>query len=1141
MDFRFLDGVKTAAELKKEKEDMKNIKADMISASDTEEKKAIYKYFDGEAIIDSLSMSADTAKKAKELIKNNQVRLTEVNDGIISYGNAYGYYTQDPNVCGIAVAKVESSENCKVDIEFGKDRLKRAYCNCSKCSDKNIVRGYLNDTRNCEHVVATVFLLNAYLDSHELGDETNYFGEAFLSHFDEETDINEEPVHIVPKLIMSYKSEYDTSLYIQFKIGRKKLVQIKSYRNFVDALRDNEIYPLGKNDSVKLGYGAFDDKSIKYVKFIEQLVDTEASISYKLLDYVKTGLNVSKIPVDGANIDDIFNLLVGEKVELTTEYLSKKTVTDIELRDFNEKITIGINPIYDRDLFAGINLEVDFPLSFISNNYVYCIKDNYLNRCDENLLKIFKAMNESGYGYREIKIGRKNIGRFYSNVLPSIKDYANIVDNAPEAISFVPEKPEITYYLDMEDSIVTGRAEAAYTGGRVDILSGKILERNDNELLRNQKQEEKAIEALKVYLPCEDKQNFLSAETEEELYELKVSGIDKLNKYGKVLGSEAFNNIRVHKKPAAGVGVSVNSNLLQLEFLSNDISAEELANIVTSYRKKKKYYRLKSGAFMNMDSEYMKNFNEMLNVLEISPKDLRTGALTVPLYRSLYIDEMMEAHNELVERRDESFIKLIEKFDNIKSMNFVPPVEVSNVLRKYQKEGFKWLRSVEELGFGGILADDMGLGKTLQIISLLIDAKKNGRLKKALIVCPASLVYNWSEEISKFDTKGELRVCVLAAAKEERQKSIEEHEAFDIYISSYDTLRRDISLYHDMRFSHQIIDEAQFIKNQNTGVAKAVKTVKADIKYALTGTPIENRLSELWSIFDYIMPGFLYSYNSFKSKYENTIVKDGNDESAKLLSKMISPFVLRRLKSEVATDLPDKIEEVRVSRFDKKQQLAYDTELTKLKNVLNGNEEYNSSKMIILSEITKLRQICCDPGLIFEDYTGDSAKLETCIDLVKSGIEAGHKILLFSQFTSMLDIIKKRFEEENISSYVITGSTSKEKRIKLVNDFNNDDTNVFLISLKAGGTGLNLVGADIVIHYDPWWNFAAQNQATDRAHRIGQKNKVTVYRLIAKGTIEEKIVKLQESKKDLADRVLNFEEGISLANISKEELLELLG
>ena len=1141
MDFHFLEGLKTAADLKKEKENMKNIKADIMSASDTEDKKAIYKYFDGEAIIDSLSMSAEVAKKAKELIKNGQVRLSDVRDDIISFEKTDGFYEQNPDVYGKVIAKVESSDNCEVDIEFSKDRLKKAYCSCFRCFDKNRMSSYLNDKKNCEHVVATVFLLNAYLESHELGDETNYFGESLLSYFDADTEYDKEPVRIVPKLILIDKAEYTDGLYIQFKIGRKKLLQIKNYKNFVEALRENQIYPLGKNDSVKLSYEAFENESIKYVKFIEEIVDREAAISYRLLDYAKTGLNVSKISVDSSNIDDIFNLLVGEKVELIKEHILTKSTEEIELRGFNEKIDVEINPIYDRGQFAGISLKVDFPVFFESNSFIYCIKDNYLNRCDENVLKIFKALKISEHGYQNIKIGRRNIGRFYSNVLPSIKDYANIVDNAPEAISFVPDNAQITYYLDMEDNAVVGRAEASYSGGRVDILSGKVLERNDNELLRNQKQEEKAIEVLRRFLPYDNNTNLLSTSTDDELYELKVFGIDALNKYGKVLGSEAFNNIRIYKKPSTGMGVSVKSNLLQLEFLSQDMSAEELANIVTSYRKKKKYYRLKTGAFIDMDSEYMESFNEMLNVLEISPKDLRTGALTVPLYRSLYIDEMMETHEELVERRDESFRNLIEKFDNIKSMDFAPPKEVENTLRSYQREGFKWLRSVEELGFGGILADDMGLGKTLQIIALLIDAKKNGRLKKALIVCPASLVYNWSEEISKFDTEGKLSVSVLAATREERQKSLEEHDGVDIYISSYDTLRRDISLYHDMKFSHQIIDEAQFIKNQNTGVAKAVKTVKANVKYALTGTPIENRLSELWSIFDYIMPGFLYSYNLFRTKYENTIVKDGNEESAKLLSKMISPFVLRRLKSEVAMDLPDKIEEIRVSRFDKEQQLAYDTELTKLKKVLYGDREYNSTKMIILAEITKLRQICCDPGLIFDNYTGESAKLETCIDLVKSGIEAGHKILLFSQFTSMFDIISKRFEKENISSYVITGSTSKEKRIKLVNDFNNDDTNVFLISLKAGGTGLNLVGADIVIHYDPWWNFAAQNQATDRAHRIGQKNKVTVYRLIAKGTIEEKIVKLQETKKDLADKVLNFEEGVSLANISKEELLELLG
>ena len=1141
MDFNFPEGVMRAGDMKKENENIKKIKADIISASDTEEKKAIYKYFNGEAIIDSLSMSTDTAKKAKELIKSGQIRLDSVTDDIRTYNRNYFYYEPDVDVYGRAVAKVDSKDDCVVNIEFSKNELSLASCSCMRCFDKNRMSSYLNDKKNCEHVVAAVFLLNAYLDTHELGDETNYFGDKFISCFDEGDNYDKDPVRIIPKLILSSAGEYNYSLFIQFKIGRKKLVQIKNYRNFVEALKSNEVYPLGKNDSVKLNYSAFDAESVRYIRFIEDLVETESAISYRLLDYVKSGLNTSKIAVDSSNIDDIFDLLVGKRVELTKESYYKKITSEVEFRDYNMKINIKIDPIYDKNQFAGVSLDVETPLCLDSNKYVYFIADDYFNRCDESILKIFKALKHSDLGNYEIRIGRKNIGKFYSDVLPAIKDNVNIIDNAPEAIEFIPENADITYYLDMEDNNAIGRVEAAYTGGRVDVIFGKILDRNENELIRNKEQEEKAIDILKKYLSHESENKLPSTATEDELYDLKVLGIDALNKYGKVLGSDAFNDVRIYRKPSASIGVSVKSNLLQLDVLSEDMSAEELADIVTSYRKKKKYYRLKSGAFVNIDSEYMNSFNELLDVLEISSKDLRKGALTVPLYRSLYIDEMMVAHEELIEKRDQSFVKLIEKFDNIKSMTIEPPKTVENILRGYQKEGFKWLRSVEELGFGGILADDMGLGKTLQIIALLIDAKKGNRLAKALIVCPASLVYNWSEEISKFDTEGILRVSVLVGSKEDRQNVLEDNENSDIYISSYDTLRRDISLYHDMRFSHQIIAEAQFIKNQNTGVAKAVKTVKANVKFALTGTPIENRLSELWSIFDYIMSGFLYSYNSFRTKYENAIVKEGNEISAKLLSKMISPFVLRRLKSEVAMDLPEKIEEIRISKFEKEQQLAYDKELANLKKVLEGDSDYNSSKMIILSEITRLRQICCDPSLIFDNYNGESAKLETCIDLVKSGIEAGHKILLFSQFTSMFDIIEKRFKEEKISSYTITGSTSKEDRIRLVNEFNEDNTDVFLISLKAGGTGLNLVGADIVIHYDPWWNFAAQNQATDRAHRIGQKNNVTVYRLIAKGTIEERIVKLQESKKDLADKVLNFEAGVSLANISKEELLELLG
>lgn len=1141
MRFNPFEGLKKAVDLKNESETVKKIKADMISASKNKDKKAIYKYFNGEAIIDSLSMTTDTAKKAKELIKNGLVKLESVEENNRAFDINYSYlFQQDTGVRGVARAQVES-DKCDVSIEFERDKLTYAGCTCSRCVNKNRISVYFgNESKNCEHVVATVFLLNAYLDSHELGDETNYFGDSFLSYYDNEEG-EDGSIKLVPRLILS---DYvnGNGLFIQFRIGRKKLLMIKNYVNFVDAIKGGEVYPLGKNDSVRLSYSVFDEESLKYVKLIETMIERELAVSYKLLDYTKTKLNVSRIKMDASNTDEIFDLLVGKKFEYIKEEAGRKNVTsEIEFREHNEKINIKITPIYNNEHFGGINLKLDFPRFIKTNNYVYCIDDEYLSRCDTKTLDLIKALRISDFGYQNVKIGRKNIGRFYSKVLPIIKDSAIIKDEAPEAIEYVPEEANITFYLDMEDGNAMGKVEASYSGGRVDILSGKILETTEEELLRDAKQENKAVEVLKRFMPDDSINGCLLTKTEDELYELKVSGIDVLNKYGRVLGSDGFNDVRVYKRPSASIGVSVKSNLLQLELLSEDMSPEELADIVSSYRKKKKYYRLKNGAFINMDSEYMDSFDEMLNVLDISAKDLRAGALSVPLYRSIYIDEMMKEHNELVEKRDSSFAKLINKFDGIKSIDFTPPAEVKDILRGYQKEGFKWLRSVEELGFGGILADDMGLGKTLQIISLLIDAKQNGRLSKALIVCPASLVYNWSEEISKFDKDNLLEVSVLAAGKEERQKYLEESEDVDVYISSYDTLRRDISLYHDMKFSHQIIDEAQFIKNQNTGVAKAVKAVKADVKFALTGTPIENRLSELWSIFDYIMPGFLYSYNAFRTRYENDIVKTGDENSAKILSKMIAPFVLRRLKSEVALDLPDKIEEIRVSRFDKKQQLAYDGELSNLKKILLGDKDYNSTKMIVLSEITKLRQICCDPSLIFENYVGESAKLETCIDLVKSGIEAGHKILLFSQFTSMLDIIGKRFEEEKITSYMITGATPKDKRLQLVNKFNNDDTNVFLISLKAGGTGLNLTGADIVIHYDPWWNFAAQNQATDRAHRIGQKNTVTVYRLIAKGTIEEKIVKLQESKKDLADRVLNFEEGMSLSNISKEELLELLG
>ena len=528
---------------------------------------------------------------------------------------------------------------------------------------------------------------------------------------------------------------------------------------------------------------------------------------------------------------------------------------------------------------------------------------------------------------------------------------------------------------------------------------------------------------------------------------------------------------------------------------------------------------------------------EMMDAMHLPPKEFIKGKIHLPVYRTLYLDKLLEEKEGFYTNRNHTFRKMVKNFKTISDADYEVPDSLKRVMRSYQKNGFKWLKTLESCQFGGILADDMGLGKTIQAISFLLSGKKEG--VTTLVVAPASLVFNWGEEFGRFGP--ELKVQLITGDQQERQKRIEEYADYDVSVTSYDLLRRDISYYEGKKFTYEIIDEAQYIKNHTTAAAKAVKVIDSRMRIALTGTPIENRLSELWSIFDFLMPGFLYSYEVFKRDVETRIVKYDDKDAMSRLQRMVAPFIMRRLKSDVLKDLPDKLEEVRYVKFDKIQQTAYDAQVVHMQEMLTkqDDEDFNKNKMKVLAELTRLRQICCDPGLCFDNYDGGSAKLDSCIELVQSAMDGGHKMLLFSQFTSMLDIIRTRLDEQGISYYVITGETSKEKRLQLVKAFNGDDVPVFLISLKAGGVGLNLTGADVVIHYDPWWNVAAQNQATDRAHRIGQTKKVTVYKLIARHSVEEKILKLQETKRDLAEQVMNGGLG-QLGSMSRDELLELL-
>ena len=431
----------------------------------------------------------------------------------------------------------------------------------------------------------------------------------------------------------------------------------------------------------------------------------------------------------------------------------------------------------------------------------------------------------------------------------------------------------------------------------------------------------------------------------------------------------------------------------------------------------------------------------------------------------------------------------------------------------------------------------------MQLLAVVLDYVQNNKNPKpTIVVCPSSLSLNWQNEINKFTP--DLSSIVIHGNIEERKKQIKSIPNFDIIITSYDLLKRDIEIYKEQKYEFQYIiaDEAQYIKNNNTQNAKAIKELNAKTRYALTGTPIENSLSELWSIFDFVMPGYLFTYRKFKELYEMPIVRDEDKITMKKLKMLIEPFILRRIKTEVLTELPDKTITVLNNEMEEEQQKIYLSYLQNAKQ--EAMSEINSrgfekSQMKILALLMRLRQICCHPNLFLTDYKGESSKLMQCIEVIKDAVASGHKILLFSSYTAMFPIIEKELEKEKIQFCKLTGQTKVGDRIKLVDEFNeSENLKVFLISLKAGGTGLNLIGADMVIHYDPWWNLSAEKQATDRTYRIGQKKNVQVYKLITKNSIEEKIYELQERKAKLIDNMLSTNETF-LNKLSKEEIMEL--
>ncbi len=919
------------------------------------------------------------------------------------------------------------------------------------------------------------------------------------------------------------------SLGISFTVGTsdKHMYVIQSINSFCDLIANNEFKKYGKNLEFTHCLEAFDESSQKLVTFLMSLynkddnyLESKNEHFYNYYAYSSDTMH-RQLFLKGRYLDEFFDIIENNHIEFEPFYW--------RLEHGMPDLGSSIQKKKGGYTFQGPQL-----FYAIGNRYFYIVDDIafliYKTPITKNLGMVlellYKARGESVF------IAERDLPKFSKYLYPILSTNILLENSDFDPYDYAIETPKFEIYLDSpQNDVITCEIKAVYSTNTYNILS-PIKEGN-----RDLDEERSMEQKVKQYFTSFDESSFLLTfhGSDEALYDFITISIPAMQSLTTVFISDRLKHLTVRPMAKVNVGISVDHDLLQLDLVSLDLSLKELSDILSKYDRKKKFYRLKDGSFINVENSNFDELHTLTDTLSLKKKEIESGKIEVPKYRALYLESLQKEQAYNLDY-DNSFRHMIQKMETINQEEYEVPSDLNATLRSYQLNGMRWLCALRDNGFGGLLADEMGLGKTLQVIAMLGNWKDR---KRTLIVCPASLVYNWSKEIDKFLPS--LPHRMIQGTQEERKQLIESSQENEVLITSYHILQRDIELYEDIQFSCEVIDEAQYIKNASTMNAQAVKAIQASFKLALTGTPIENRLSELWSIFDYLMPGFFYNYQTFKKRFETPIVRDQDDLMERELNQMITPFVLRRVKKDVLKDLPEKLEEVYYAPLEGEQKQLYDAEVQKIKLILTKqtDQEFKENKIAILAELTRLRQLCCFPGLVYDNYKQNSTKTDIGIDLICNAIEGGHKILLFSQFTSMLSEIEKRLKERKIDYYLLEGKTPKKKRAEMVESFQEDDVPLFLISLKAGGTGLNLTAADIVIHYDPWWNTAVENQASDRAHRIGQTNIVTVYKLIMKDTIEERILELQSQKSDLANRILSGD-GISSSQLTREDLLALL-
>lgn len=964
----------------------------------------------------------------------------------------------------------------------------------------------------------------------------------FLEINNKEEELAQDGTSSIKLVPIFLYNDTDKKLKVEFKIGNEQLTKINNLPDFFERMLNREKYKYNNVLEFIHEENAFEEQSRPLLKFLlkyAEIIKYANDVNNNYAHYGRN-FNVNNVVLSNTGLDELFEILKGKTVEFETKTGERKIQfidEPIDIKFILEKSdenTYCLTPnidVYGYDIFYG-------------KNYSYFLIDNKMHKClpkvenrNLELLEVYKKNYTQSIVFNE-----NNLRNFFAIVVPKIKDNFEIKNIDKEQIEkYMPKDLYVKIYLDYNEKgyIV---ADVKFCYGNVEFNPIKNV---NLEITRNAIQENEVLDTfVQTGFMLDSANARLVLANDEKIYNFLSKEIEDYMKKFEVLVAENFKKKDIKKIKIKSIGVKIENNLLDINLEDFKFNIYEIKDIINKYKLRKKFYRLKDGTYISLEKNSSLDFLENLtDNIEIEDENVEENSIKLPIYRALYLEKIFKNMPNTNIQKNEYYKNMISQIEDrqIDLSTKIPP-KLNAELRTYQKIGYKWLRTLEQYKMGGILADDMGLGKTIQLLAVILSyvQKNKGNVKPSIIICPSSLALNWYNEIQKFTST--LKVLVISGDYLERKRKIEEIGKYQVIITSYDSLKRDIDLYENYCFKYVVADEAQYIKNNNTKNSKAIKTINAETKFALTGTPIENSLSELWSIFDFIMPGYLYKYKKFKELYETPIIKEQNEDVMNKLKKQIEPFVLRRTKGEVLTELPDKTVTILNNEMSEEQYNIYMSYMAQARKEIMSQIDINGfekSQIKILSLLMRLRQICCHPKLFLREYDGESSKLNQCIEIIQDAVLGGHKILLFSSYTSMFEIIEEKLKNIGVKYLKLTGQTKVGERIELVDKFNTDENiKVFLISLKAGGTGLNLTGADMVIHYDPWWNLSAENQATDRTYRIGQKRNVQVYKLITKNSIEEKIYELQQKKAKLIDNMLSTD-ATFINKLSKDDILAL--